>query len=467
MEYVGKRNKILLPEYIDHDEIDLINQPLIDSYSKDNGIIYMLNNNLQVFRKNKSPHNLLDYIDQKLNSTNEIYNSNFFSKKPNFNSNIKSKQHGISINKGHLKSNAFISEQAKFISKKFVINSKSKNEKSKTHIPIELSKNKLNTLNSLSSFKVQQSLVKINEESFSERTSLNSKPFKRNRKETINSENDYICNDNHIFTLTHHNTNKRDKDFIETSNSDLKISYKLNNDKTLNLSRGKEFNTVQSEESNLKNIKSKKCISDKVTEIKLQKKIFKDEKLKRKLTLINLVEKCNNFTDPNKIENIKFNTQLEKIMKPIFKPENNLISIDSKNNFEEDEIDKELIIKITESIKDIKDDDKYNKYNFLVAKVKLDNNKLQDCTFINSSIAKVISYGELISKMTDEKAYMLGDTIKSDYSNYSKKIGLYKEYSNKDYLNFNTNNIRNYLQLEKIYSKKLCDIVKKYKVVNK
>lgn len=118
----------------------------------------------------------------------------------------------------------------------------------------------------------------------------------------------------------------------------------------------------------------------------------------------------------------------------------------------EKELDEELVgnLKKNLKIKNIED-----KFHFLVDKVKLDKDKIQKHTFITSNIAKVISYTDVISKMKDDRILKFGENIKETYSNYSKKIGLEKEFSEKEYLTYNTNKAFSNLTKEKIQSSHL------------
>lgn len=67
---------------------------------------------------------------------------------------------------------------------------------------------------------------------------------------------------------------------------------------------------------------------------------------------------------------------------------------------------------------------------FLVNKVKLKYNSLTPHAFISNNLAKVVTYGEIISKMNDIQAFKVGERINENYLNYSKELNLDVNYNN-------------------------------------
>lgn len=59
---------------------------------------------------------------------------------------------------------------------------------------------------------------------------------------------------------------------------------------------------------------------------------------------------------------------------------------------------------------------------YLVEKVKLNNTTFLDHNFISNNVARVVTYGSVISKMDNVKAHLMGKAINENYTKYAKDL---------------------------------------------
>lgn len=275
----------------------------------------------------------------------------------------------------------------------------------------------------------------------------NMKKVSRNEKilEFRKTQN-FIKNSNN--NSNYNSFKETDINFYKKKNEDCyfdNLLTKYSTDSKLNKSKfiPKLYFKQQKENNEIDYVKRKFVYMDILKKVdKIENKGVKDEMKDENLDILKNFPKKSNM-DIN--SNFK---QFENNYKILFQ-ENAKKKTQKDNLFDENDLDDELIenLKKNLKIKDVED-----KFHFLVDKVKLGKDKIQKHTFITSNIAKVISYTDIISKMKDSRIIQFGDNIKETYSNYSKKIGLEKEFSEKEYLTYNTHKAFSNLTKEKIQS---------------
>ena len=249
--------------------------------------------------------------------------------------------------------------------------------------------------------------LKLNRENtYDDNTSRNGvKPLRLTRKLT---EYTQLSNK---FSSTENNLN---------SPSRKKSSYrKLRNLKYNNIYKLKPYNDYY-EQEHLK------------TEIPVMKTQIVKNNLYKRGTIRNLQTFISNFDSIEKNltqTESKINYSYDKYP-PIISQRNNMIhrkNINNKKPNKTEEKEKDSQEQLKEEYDfinylEIKNKEPEVLDKFLVNKVKLTNNTLVDHTFISNNVARVITYGGIIGKMDNIKAFQMGKAINDNYIKYSKDL---------------------------------------------
>lgn len=303
--------------------------------------------------------------------------------------------------------------------------------------------------------------------------------LKTTKNQSDRSSNNSYYKKNLINTNT--NTNSNNNAYANKTSSSFypKLNFNKvvlnNNIKKEIYSERKSINKINTntEDNNDSDSNQDKDKPKKMNKIKIvtdkQKRIFH---LKRNIIKNNIIERCNEFINKETNTDRMNSTNNSFITEPSFEQEIQQTKTDTTKpktktqmpydggDLVDEEFQDQIKFEFTDKSR------ANNTYTVLVDKVKTDNSDIEKFCYITENVAKVVTYGDLVARMNCEKAYSLGKVISDTYSNYSKKMGLEKQFSNKDYKTYTTKNVALNIRKEKIFQRRLGEILRKYRVVD-